>query len=76
MEKKSIEIGFLLVFPIFFRSRLLLMSCSHAFTKNGTKYLFSMQTDSSRIIAHSISLQFCDKKRIMAMSKEEMEKET
>ena len=51
------------------------MSCSHVFTKNGTKYLLSMQTDSSRIIAHSIRLQFCDKKRIMAMSKDEMEKE-
>ena len=51
------------------------MSCSRVFTKNGAKYLFSMQTDSSRIISRSISLQFCDKKRIMAMSKEEMEKE-
>ena len=34
-----------------------------------------MQTDSSHIIARSISLQFFDKKRRMAMSKEEMEKE-
>ena len=51
------------------------MSYSHVFTKNGTKYLFSMQTDSSRIIARSISLQFFYKKRRMAMSKEEREKE-
>ena len=51
------------------------MSCSRVFTKNGAKYLFSVQTDSSHIIARCIRLQFSDKKRIMAMSKDEMEKE-
>ena len=51
------------------------MSCSCVFTKNGTKYLFSVQTDSSHIIAHCIRPQFSDKKEIMAMSKDEMEKE-
>ena len=42
--------GVFFVFAIFFWRRLL-QNCSHVFTKNGMKYLFSMQTDSSHIIA-------------------------
>ena len=77
MEKKSIEVGFLLVFPIFFWRKLLLMSCSHVFTKNGTKYLFGTQSDSSCIIARA-RLLFYYKFIIitMATSSKEVGKET
>ena len=47
---------------------------SCVFTKNGMKYLFSVQTDSSHIIAQTCNLRICDKKRRMAMSKEQMAK--
>ena len=79
MEKKSIEVGCLLVFPIFFWRRLLLMSCSRVFI-----YLLQRMARNTflacKLIVHALSLvvsdcNFTDKKKVMAMSKDEMEKE-
>ena len=50
-----------------------MQNCSHVFTKNGMKYLFSVQTE-IHTLSLKVNLRIFDKKRRMAMSKEEMAK--